>query len=105
MPNNKKFVLYGFLSALGVSLYTLLVSFVMQNGQNWFGPVNGVFGAMTLLMLLVFSVAVVGSLLFGWPTYLVITGDKSAGIKQLLYNLLWLAIFVVIGLAALAIYK
>lgn len=105
MKEQKQFIGYGFLSALGVSLYTLLVALVMQNGQNWFGPVNGVFGAMTLLMLLVFSVAVVGSLLFGWPTYLVITGDKSAGIKQLFYNLLWLAIFVIIGLAALSIYK
>jgi hypothetical protein len=101
MKNFKKLMVYGFLSALGVSLYTLLVSFVMNNGQKWFGQANGVLGPMLILMLLVFSVAVVGSLLFGWPAYLVMTGDKSIGIKQLFYNLGWLAIAIIVFLVVL----
>ncbi len=105
MQNNHKQVLFGFLSALGVGLYTLLVSLIMNNAEKWFRQPNKVFGPMAALMLLVFSVAVVGSLIFGRPTYLVITGEKSTGIKQLFYNLAWLAIFVIAGFALLSIYK
>jgi hypothetical protein len=48
-------------------------------------------------------VAMMGTLVFGMPVYTFLSGDKKSGIKQLLFNLLWLAVFVIGFIAILAI--
>jgi hypothetical protein len=105
--NNKKIIGFGFLSALCVSLYVSLVAFIMTNGEKIFGAHSDAtfLGPMMLLMILVLSVAIVGTLIFGLPVYFFLSQDKKEGIKQLGFNLLWLAIFVIAFFVILAINK
>jgi hypothetical protein len=102
--SNKKIIGFGFLSAACVCLYVWLVAFFMNHASNWFGTQDkGVLTPMLALMLLVLSAAIVGTLVFGLPVYVFLSGDKKGGIKQLFFNLLWLFVFVMIFVVILAL--
>lgn len=102
--NKTKLIWQSLIYILGVAVYVLAVSFLMINGEKWFGPINGIWGPALMLMLLCLSAAIVGSLIFGRPAYLIITGEKQQGIKLLLFNLLWLAVITVLAFASFALF-
>lgn len=95
-------VLKSLLSALGVFVYVLLVGVVVTNGERLFGGANGFWGPVSMLLLLVLSVAVVGVLIFGKPVFMYLDGTKKAAWALLLYTIGWLAVIVVIALVLLA---
>ena len=88
---------WGFLYAACTVIYVALVSLLMSQGEKIFGGTEGSFMSfVAVLLLLVLSVAVVGSLLFGKPVYLLLKKDWVLAFKQLAYNLGWLLILTVI---------
>ncbi|MBT5337797.1 hypothetical protein HN858_05610 [Candidatus Falkowbacteria bacterium] len=89
---------WGFLYAACTVAYVGLVSLLMSRGEELFGNGNegGYLTFVAVLLLLVLSVATVGSLLFGKPVYLLLKKDWSQAVKQLAYNLGWLLILTVI---------
>lgn len=65
----------GLLQALGVTTYCGLIAiFFHFMAQSRHEP--GFFGFFAMLMMLVFSAAVTGSLIFGYPAYLALVKNK-----------------------------
>ncbi len=94
----KKQILHGFLLALGVLVYVALVSFIMHSGEKAFGNDNQIFTVVAMLMLLVLSAAIVGSLIFGLPIYYIFDKQIRPALHQLLINLGWLAVLTTVVL-------
>jgi hypothetical protein len=83
-------------NSTGVVAYVVAVSWLLMNGDEFFG--NGsrgveIFGLALFLTLLVLSVAIVGSLIFGKPILLYLDGKKREGIKLLIWTLIIMSFF------------
>lgn len=91
---------YALADSLGVLVYVLAVSLVMTSltesrlfaGMEFLGPA-------TVLMMLVLSVAMVGTLIFGKPILLYLDGKKQEGVKLLVMTLLTLFVLTALVLA------
>lgn len=94
-----KITKYAFLNALGTALYVLLVGlFINALDKTNFEDANTFIAPVAMLMLLVFSVALVGSLIFGRPIVWYIDGKKKEAITLLFATL---GIFLMIVILAL----
>jgi hypothetical protein len=89
----------GLLQALGVGVYVVLISaFFHLIERSEITPPGG-FGTMiAILLLLVFSAAVTGSLIFGYPTYLIINKGLNRALQVLLYTSLFLLVTIIVAL-------
>lgn len=65
----------GLLQALGVTIYCGLIA-LFFNLMTKTTPKPGAFGFFLILNLLVFSAAITGSLVFGFPVYLALVRNK-----------------------------
>jgi hypothetical protein len=85
--------LIGFLQAIGVIGYCVLIALIF----NFLGTRNieppGIIGFTAMLVILVFSAAATGSIVFGYPAYLFF---KEGKIKEPLKVLLFTGIFCLI---------
>src|SRR3989344_4471881 len=93
----KKALKYAFLDTLGTALYIVLIASLIYflNTGN-FDNTQSVIIPITMLTLLVFSVAIVGSLIFGRPILWYIDGNKKKAISFLLNTLGIFLIFTLI---------
>lgn len=92
----RKIASRAFIDAILTFLYIVLVaSFIYFLGSSFPDSERSIIIPIAMLMLLVFSVALVGSLLFGRPVMLYIDGKKKEAISLLGYTLV---IFFVITL-------
>lgn len=100
-----KILRHSFIHALGVLAYVALVAIFMQNGEKVFGRVEDtIFGPIMVLMLLVVSATISGSLVFLKPAMMYFNGQKKEGIQMLMFTVMWLlAIMIVVMLVVLAI--
>lgn len=73
--------LIAFGQALGVVGYTFLIGRFLQWAPEIL-PMPGFAGIAMILSLLVFSVAVSGSLVFGYPLYLLIKGEVKTALAD-----------------------
>lgn len=89
---------YAFLNALGTAVYVALVGIFMYiMNHSDFPDESSILIPIGMLMLLVFSVALVGSLIFGRPVFWYIDGKKKEALRLLAYTLIiFLAITVVV---------
>jgi len=89
--------LAGLLQSLGVTVYCLLVAVFFRTMEKLsITPIAPV-GTALMLLLLVFSAAVTGLLVFGYPCYLAINNKIKDALTLLAFTLLYcLLIFVVI---------
>lgn len=90
-------LLVGLMQALGVAVYCGLVAGFFQIVKN--NPVQqeGFFVAALMLVLLVFSAAMVGSIIFGYPAYLVLNKRTKEALTVLGFTFLFcLAIIIAI---------
>jgi ACR3 family arsenite efflux pump ArsB len=103
---NSKFIITGFLQALGVAVYVTLVALFMSNVEKIFGNTKDtILAPISLLMLFVLSAATTGSLTLGRPLMLYFENRKAEGIKLFFFTLGWLFIITVILLAAQISFK
>ncbi len=93
---DKKLIRYSFLQALGVLVYVALVSWFMMQAENLVGNEKTLWAPITFLTLLVVSVAMVGSLIFGRPVMWYIDGQKKESIKLLFMTLGFLVGFMAV---------
>jgi hypothetical protein len=95
----KDILKYAFINSLLTACYISLVAFFFFYGTRSFpqGP-DTVFAPMLMLMLLVFSVALMGILIFGRPILWYVDGRKKEAIGLLGYTLsiLFIIIFLVL---------
>jgi hypothetical protein len=94
--------LVGFLQALGVTIYSILIgSFFYLMEQVTSTP--GFLGVVLMLILLVFSAAVTGSMVFGYPAYLALNKRIKEALNVLAYTLVYsFGIIFVISIAVVA---
>jgi len=92
--------LIGFLQAFGVIAYCVLIALLFNFlGKAALQP-PGILGFAAILVILVFSAAVTGSIVFGYPAYLFFSKGK---IKEPLLILAFTMLYCLIILAVIAI--
>ena len=91
-----------FLLSLGVTVYVVLVAWVMQHGEQWFGQMSNLSGPVAFLMLFTISAAIVGGLVLGYPAYLFFNGQKKEGLRLLGYTMSFLVFETILIFAGLA---
>ena len=93
----RKILRYSFIDSIATALYIILVgSFIYILSTSSITIAKSVIIPIAMLMLLVFSVAIVGSFLFGRPAVWYIDGKKKEAVILLAYTL---GIFLIITIA------
>ncbi len=85
--------LVGLLQSLGILVYVLLVAAFMWNMERINYDPIGLLGAALMLFLLVFSAAICGLTVFGYPVYLVLDKKVKEAMMVLGYTFLFSLIF------------
>ena len=95
--NKSKVLLIGFLQALGLIVYCSLIAGLFRFADNFITGAPGFLITAFMLLLFVFSAAVTGSIVFGYPVYLALNQQIKEALSVFAYTLLFcLAIIVVI---------
>jgi len=94
--------LIGLLQALGIVVYCgLIAGLLLLLGKTDVTPA-GFLGATLMLILLVFSAAITGSIVFSYPAYLALNKKIKEALSLLAYTLLYLLGFITIILIVIA---
>ncbi len=101
---NKKMILrYALGEVLAAVFYIFLIALFLRNANQIFGPDDNMFSPVVFLLLLVFSVAVMGMTIFGRSIMWYLDGQKKEAVKLLFYKLAYLFIFTFLAMFGLAI--
>lgn len=84
-----------FLQTLGVVVYVSLLTLLMVAMDGYASGPDNYSTMISVLLLLVFSAAVTGGLVFGYPALLVIKGKVKEGLWQLTWVGVWFLIFLI----------
>ncbi|MBI2607845.1 MAG: hypothetical protein HYW51_03395 [Candidatus Doudnabacteria bacterium] len=95
----QKNLFHGFLSAVGVFVYTSVVAWLLFNSGRLFGTEDTFWGPVGMLLLFVLSATLVGLMVLGRPAYLFLNGRRFEALKLLFMTISWLAVIVIIVLA------
>lgn len=76
------------IDAILTAIYVAAVATFMTYADKLFGSADNVLGGMAILMLMVLSVAVVGTLILGRPLMMYLDGDKKEAVKALAQTIL-----------------
>ena len=83
-----KIIRHAFVNALGTAVYIIIIASFLYLGSNGlFGENESIFIPITMLMLLVFSAALTGWLIFGRPVMWYLDGKKKEAMSLLIYTL------------------
>lgn len=85
-----KIIIYSLVHSVAIVAYIALVAYIMQTSDTIFAGLDGFMAIVPVLLLLVFSVAIMAVLVFGRPVYLFINGHKRAAVEFLIHTLGWL---------------
>lgn len=103
-PKNKTRLLsWSLVNSVGTLIYVFAISQLLFFGQDIFGEMKSLWGPFAMLLLLVFSVATVGLLIFGRVIYLYLENQKEDAFKLLFYTISWLFLAIVIILSICAL--
>jgi hypothetical protein len=98
---NSKLVFYAIVNSLGVFLYVSGVAWFLFNAERVFGKQTQNFWVpVAILLLLILSATVTGSLVLGRPIYLYLKGLKTESIKLLFYTIISLFVITLIVLVS-----
>jgi hypothetical protein len=89
-------------NSLGVAAYVFLVAVFMQNANRLFGKADSMFSGMAAMLLLVFSAALTGSLVFGKTVLMYLDNAKKEAVWLLGYTLAWLFAWLVLSFLLVA---
>lgn len=98
----KKFLQSSLASALGTVIYVTLVAWIMTNMEKGWGGEKTIWVPIAMLLLLVLSAGVTGSLVFGQPVMLYADGKKREAVKQFALTLGWLLVILILVFVGLA---
>jgi len=99
---NKQLLTSTFRNTALAAVYIFLVSQIMQHGSQWFGQKDNFVTPFVVLMLFSLSAAVVGGLVLGQAVILVLEKKTAEGVKAAIYSIVWLAVYTLVGIAAMA---
>lgn len=99
---NKGLLFKTFRNITIASVYVLLISQLMQNGEKWFGASEAV-AAFAILLLLSLSATVMGGLVFGQSIISFLENKKKESIQAAFYSVSWLAVYTAVVFIALAL--
>lgn len=91
-----KLLLYSFVHAAGVLIYTAAIAWLLFNAGQLFGQISNFAGPLAMLLLLVISATVTGLLVLGKPALLYLDNAKKEALMMLFYTIGWLALMTVI---------
>ena len=94
---NYKLAYYAAIQSLGVFIYTSGVAWFFFNGNKLFGENNSFWQPLSMLLLLVVSAAITGSLVFGKTIFLYLEGLKKEAVKLLIYTVI--SLFLITSIA------
>lgn len=98
-------LLIGFFEALGITLYCVLMSGFFLVMEKYISDPPEFLAAAVMLTLLVFSAALTGSMVFGYPVYLILKENKiKEGLQTLSYFALFLLGIIIISLVLISIF-
>jgi len=103
-----KLLLYSLFHSLGVLFYVLAISWFLSNGEKIFnktGKADSFLAPAVMLILLVISATITGTLVLGRPLLLYLENQKVEAIKMLSYTIAWLVIIAMIILFGLAVLR
>lgn len=101
---NPKIIKHALLKAILTALYVMIIGSLMYlANNNTSDPGPNILVPIAMLMLLVFSVALIGWLMFGKPIMLYLDKKKKEAISLLTYTLLFFMLLTLIVLAFLLI--
>jgi len=100
LRNSMKPILkYAIINSLGTAIYIVAVaSFIFFGLDRVFGDEKTVFIPILMLLVLVFSAALTGILIFGRPAIWYLDGKKSEALFLLFYTLGALLIIIIIAI-------
>ncbi len=81
--------LIGFLQALGVVVYCSLISAFFRLGNKFFPKQSDFYITVLILILLVFSAAITGMIVFGYPACLALNQKIKEALHVFFYTLLY----------------
>ncbi len=72
----KSFLFIGFLESLGIVLYCVFISGFFMIMEKYLSTHPQFMGMAVMLVILVLSAAITGSMVFGYPVYLILKENK-----------------------------
>jgi|SRR3989338_379467 len=99
--NNSKIIGHSLLHAIGVVTYIVLIALILMSGERIFEDAPTIPRIAFVLLLLVTSASIVGSLIFVRPYLMYQSGQKAEAVSFLIYTLGWLAALSLIALLIL----
>jgi len=96
-----KIIKNALINAVLAIAYIAVVATFINNAERLFGQVNKVLSSMAFLSLLVFSVAMMGTIIFARPAIWYLDNQKKEAVKLLGYTLGFIFIALVIFLLIL----
>lgn len=103
--SKKSILRYASLEALAAVLYVLFISLFFTQAENIFGPEDTILSPVVFLLLLVFSVSMMGMTIFGRSIMWYLDGQKKEAVRLLFYKLAYLFVFTFLAMFGLAISK
>ncbi len=96
----KNLVLQSFFNALLAFVYICFVALLMTNGEILFGQdaEKTFLVPVMMLLLVVLSASVMGTLFFARPVMLYLDGKKKEAVKMLSFTIGWTFVFTVLAL-------
>ena len=100
--NRKHIITHALANGLYTVLYIILIALFLGNAESMFGDTKTPLIPMAMLMLLVFSAALCGALVFGRPILWYIEGKKREAV--ILFSYTMVVLFLCAALAFFALY-
>lgn len=92
-------------SSLGVVAYITLIAFILNNGSRLFGQLNGWTGPIAMLLMIVVSAAIVGTILFARPFMMFFNNQKRESVWMVMGSISCLILETVIFFFVLLLKK
>ncbi len=96
---------YGFLQALGVSLYIGLVGLFFANAEKIVGNLDVPVGPILFLLLFSVSALICSLLVFYKPYKLFVEGKKKEALSTVISTAVWLFVLLLLTLGAIFVFK
>jgi hypothetical protein len=95
----------GLLEALGVVIYCSLIATMLNSFEKTFIAPPGILGLILMLVLLVFSAAITGSIVFGYPAYLALHKKFKEALSILAFTAIYFLGMILIILILIAVFS
>lgn len=99
---NSKIVKRAIINSLAIAAYVTVVGIFMFNANHVFGTQDKFLTPVVVLLLLVLSASVTGSLLFGQPVMWYVDGKKQEALRLLAATIASLAVITLLAILSLA---